>query len=130
MTDHKTCEGLLDYFNNTLTEKEKSIFEAHLSTCHECQEELQELTMLTEDLPFSADLIEPNEGMKERILTAVFEQTDAPVENKENVKNAESEEPAHIKEFKRPNSKMAATAPGGIITSIFIGKRVLLLQSN
>ncbi|CAM3857375.1 anti-sigma factor domain-containing protein [Mesobacillus thioparans] len=74
MTDHKTCECLLDYFNNTLSDEEKSLFVNHLATCKDCREELEELTMLTADLPFSAELIEPNSGMKDRILASVFEE--------------------------------------------------------
>jgi hypothetical protein len=94
MTDHKTCESLLDYFNNTLTDEEKSIFENHLATCKACREELQELNMLTADLPFSAELIEPNEGMKDRILSSVFEESEEP---------QEIDKPTEIKEPKRRN---------------------------
>jgi hypothetical protein len=82
MTDNKACEYLLDYFNDTLTDQEKAIFEAHLATCTECQQELQELTMLTAGLPYSADEFEPNEGMKDRILNAVFTETEAQHEEK------------------------------------------------
>lgn len=92
MTDHKTCECLLDYFNNTLTDEEKSLFENHLATCKNCREELEELNMLTADLPFSAELAEPNEGMKERILASVFEETEQP---------EEIEKPVETKETKR-----------------------------
>ncbi|WP_079505029.1 anti-sigma factor [Mesobacillus jeotgali] len=80
MTDHKTCDDLLDYFNNTLTDEETTLFENHLDTCKECREELQELNMLTADLPFSAELIEPNEGMKDRILASIFEESEEPEE--------------------------------------------------
>lgn len=103
MTDNKACENLLDYFNDTLTDKEKSIFEAHLTTCPECQEELQELKTLTADLPYSSELIEPNEGMKNRILTAVFDQTNAPQSIDE--KTEAEKEPLQPKKIIRPNSR-------------------------
>ncbi|WHX41295.1 anti-sigma factor [Mesobacillus sp. AQ2] len=92
MTDHKTCECLLDYFNNTLSDEEKSLFVNHLATCKDCREELEELNMLTADLPFSAELIEPNAGMKDRILASVFEESEAP---------EELDKPTEIKEYQR-----------------------------
>ncbi|MGM7702701.1 anti-sigma factor [Pseudalkalibacillus sp. Hm43] len=74
MTNQDRCEMLLDYFNQCLDADEKKIFEAHLSECKNCQEELQELEELTADLPYASEPVEPNEGMKERILSTVFEQ--------------------------------------------------------
>lgn len=103
MTDHKTCECLLDYFNDTLTDEEKSQFEHHLATCKDCRDELQELNMLTADLPFSAELIEPNEGMKDRVLASVFEETEKAKEFEKPVKTKEFEKPVEIKERKRRN---------------------------
>jgi hypothetical protein len=103
MTDHKACECLLDYFNNTLTDDEKSLFENHLATCKECREELEELNMLTADLPFSAELVEPNEGMKDRILASVFEEPEKAEEFEKPVKTKEIEKLVEIKERKRRN---------------------------
>lgn len=77
MKERHECDVLLDYFNSTLTETEQAEFEKHLETCSDCQAELLELRMLTEDLPYLAEATEPNGGMKERILTAVFSETDA-----------------------------------------------------
>ncbi|MBT2639761.1 anti-sigma factor [Bacillus sp. ISL-39] len=102
MTDHKTCECLLDYFNNTLTDEEKSLFENHLATCKDCRDELEELNMLTADLPFSAELAEPIEGMKDRILASVFEETEKAEEFEKPVKIKEFEKPVKIKEFEKP----------------------------
>lgn len=77
MKERHECNVLLDYFNNTLTEAEKARFEKHLETCSDCREELLELQVLTEDLPYLAEATEPNDGMKDRILAAVFSETDA-----------------------------------------------------
>lgn len=74
MKDQDRCEMLLDYFNQCLEESEKKAFEAHLAECKECQEELNELQELTADLPYASEPVEPNEGMKDRILSTVFEQ--------------------------------------------------------
>ncbi|MBN8208105.1 anti-sigma factor [Bacillus sp. NTK071] len=67
------CEQLLDYFNGTLAEAEKVQFEAHLESCEECREELKELEELTGDLPYLSIPEEPATGMKDRILSSVFE---------------------------------------------------------
>jgi anti-sigma-K factor RskA len=71
--DKKMCEQLLDYYNDILSEEEKAAFEAHLKDCPSCQEELAEWQELTSDLPYLSDEIEPPSGMKQRILTNVFE---------------------------------------------------------
>ncbi|MCA0971486.1 anti-sigma factor [Halobacillus litoralis] len=70
----RECEKVLDYFNNELSNTEREKFEKHLESCDECREELEELRMLTDDLPFSSDPVEPPEGMKDRVLGAVFEE--------------------------------------------------------
>jgi hypothetical protein len=67
-----TCDQLLDYFNRTLEEQEEMQFEEHLASCTSCQEELQELTALTEDLPYLSIPVNPPTGMKDRILINVF----------------------------------------------------------
>ncbi|MCA0984713.1 anti-sigma factor [Halobacillus yeomjeoni] len=76
------CDKVLDYFNDQLSENEKAQFEQHLESCSECREELEELRELTADLPFSSEPVDPPEGMKDRVLGAVFEE-DEPVSNEE-----------------------------------------------
>lgn len=66
------CEHLIDYFNDQLNEKEKSAFEEHMKHCPDCKVELEELHMLTEDLPYASEPAEPLPDMKERVLTAAF----------------------------------------------------------
>lgn len=71
--DKKMCDQLLDYYNGILSDEEKAAFESHLKECSACQEELAEWQELTVDLPYLSDEIEPPTGMKDRILTNVFE---------------------------------------------------------
>ncbi|UOQ44440.1 anti-sigma factor [Halobacillus salinarum] len=66
------CDKIIDYFNDQLTEEEKKEFERHLENCEECQAELEELTMLTDDLPFASEPVDPPKDMKDRVLEAVF----------------------------------------------------------
>ncbi|WP_054705218.1 anti-sigma factor [Bacillus sp. JCM 19041] len=75
----KQCDQLIDYINGQLTDEETKAFEAHLETCSECQEELAELNMLTDDLGFITEPVEPESELKDRVLSAAFEQQ-APVE--------------------------------------------------
>lgn len=75
--NHQMCDQLVDYFNGQLNETDKRSFEKHLATCEECQTELAEWKALTDDLPYVSGTINPPEGMKERVLNAVFEQENA-----------------------------------------------------
>ena len=72
--DRQMCNQLVDYFNEQLSEVEKHAFEKHLETCEECALELAEWQSLTDDLPYVSAPINPPEGMKERILSNVFEE--------------------------------------------------------
>lgn len=72
--DRQICNQLVDYFNEQLSEVEKRAFEKHLETCEECASELAEWQSLTDDLPYVSAPINPPEGMKERILSNVFEE--------------------------------------------------------
>ncbi|WP_226537338.1 anti-sigma factor domain-containing protein [Fictibacillus halophilus] len=71
--DKKMCDQLLDYYNGILSDEEKAAFESHLKDCPACQEELAEWQELTSDLPLLSDEVEPPTGMKQRILSNVFE---------------------------------------------------------
>lgn len=71
--NNNPCEWLLDYFNGQLDEVPRRKFENHLAQCQNCREELDELTMLTKDLAFIAEPVDPPSEMKQRILGNVFE---------------------------------------------------------
>ncbi|MFD1356981.1 anti-sigma factor domain-containing protein [Fictibacillus halophilus] len=85
--DKKMCDQLLDYYNGILSDEEKAAFESHLQDCSPCQDELAEWQELTSDLPYLSDEIEPPNGMKQRILTNVFE-------NEQSVEKEETNRPA------------------------------------
>lgn len=69
--NNNSCDILLDYFNDQLSEEHRKEFETHLLYCEECQDELAELEQLVEDLPYAAEPVNPPEGMKGRILSTV-----------------------------------------------------------
>lgn len=70
------CDKIIDYFNGHLTENEKYLFERHLAECAECQAELAEWNALIDELPYDSKPASPPEGMKERILGNIFEDSD------------------------------------------------------
>jgi len=70
----RNCDQVIDYFNDQLSDEEAKAFEEHMRNCESCQEELDELRQLTDDLPFISEPVEPPKGMKERVLSNVFEE--------------------------------------------------------
>ncbi|BBP87939.1 hypothetical protein BsIDN1_15570 [Bacillus safensis] len=65
---------VIDYFNGHLQGEKKTQFEEHIKHCSACKEELEELTSLMSDIPFLAGDQTPPAGMKDRILSQVFEE--------------------------------------------------------
>ncbi|TCP27079.1 putative zinc finger protein [Scopulibacillus darangshiensis] len=65
------CSLLIDYFNGALRREDKEAFERHLETCYSCQDELEELEILTADLPYLSESVTPPDNMKKRILSNV-----------------------------------------------------------
>ncbi|SDX38673.1 MULTISPECIES: anti-sigma factor [Salimicrobium] len=100
----KQCDNLIDYFNGQLSEQEEAQFENHLASCESCREELAELRELTESLPYLSEPVEPDSGMKNRVLSSVFEEEEKeegydnviPIEEKK-----EKEKPALSRTRKR-----------------------------
>lgn len=119
--DRQMCDQLIDYFNGQLSEVEQRAFEKHLATCNDCQDELAEWQALTEDLPYVSDTINPPEGMRQRVLNAVFEDE---VEEKETLIPTRpiKELDAPLKK-KRVNSWFTAIAAALILS---IGANVFL----
>lgn len=70
---NEQCHNLIDYFNRTLSQEDQQQFENHLTDCPSCQEELLELHLLTEDLPYSSGEIEVPGDLKSRIFASIDE---------------------------------------------------------
>ncbi|MDQ0207846.1 anti-sigma factor [Alkalicoccobacillus murimartini] len=104
----KSCNQLLDYYNGHLTSSQEEEFELHLIDCEECQEQLQELYELNDQVAeLPSDAIPP-EGMKERILQSVFETTETKATTPEKQKPAPI--PFQPKQKKRSQWLIAAAA--------------------
>jgi anti-sigma-K factor RskA len=118
--DKKMCDQLLDYYNGILSDEEKEAFEAHLKDCSSCQEELAEWQDLTTDLPYLSDEIDPPTGMKNRILTTVFdneqsvekEEKDRSVTTVSNIDSVKSET------RKKKNGWLTGALAAGLLLSL------------
>lgn len=113
----RQCDQLIDYFNNQLSEDEKKIFEEHLQMCESCQEELKELTELTEDLPLLSKSEEPPEGMKERVLNNAYEE--------ENVRETDHDQTVPLRDKKdeklqHPKKRFSPVIYGSLAAALLL----------
>ena len=100
------CHDLIDYFNGTLSAADRDAFEAHLATCDDCKQALQEMQDLM--LPIAESLPErpiPT-GMKSRILGEVLGSTkQGPEPVQEPVEKPAVQETKHVSELEAARSK-------------------------
>lgn len=82
MNHNETCDLLIDYYNGQLETEQKETFRQHLETCESCQEELAEWEALNAELIDTIPLVDPPEGMKDRVLGNVFSEEILKSENK------------------------------------------------
>ncbi|KAA0544603.1 anti-sigma factor [Bacillus sp. BGMRC 2118] len=115
------CNLLLDYYNNSLTEQEKVQFEEHITSCKSCQEELQELIAITEDFPYLSAPIDPPQGMKNRVLSNVFEEGEHSKDN--------TEKAIHILPKRKRRSLSVASLAAALLLSL-IGNIYLYGESR
>lgn len=116
------CNQLIDYFNQHLSLEEKMTFEKHLETCDECQSELRELEELTSDLTFLVSEEPVPSGMKDRVLSKVFED-EVSRENKTEKKNED------ILTKKKRNKWAIPVLAAGLSLSV-IGNGYLITKIN
>lgn len=75
------CHNLIDYFNNTLSARDRDAFEAHLATCDDCKQALQDMQDLMLPIAESLPARPVPTGMKSRILGEVLGSANEPVES-------------------------------------------------
>lgn len=117
------CHNLIDYFNGTLSASDRKAFEAHIATCDECKQALQEMEELM--LPIAESLPErpvPT-GMKSRILGEVLASTS---ETRQETPPVTKSKPQETElETARANKQRKRSVPLGWLMSI---AAVLLLS--
>ncbi|CAH0292177.1 hypothetical protein SRABI96_04301 [Peribacillus sp. Bi96] len=116
--NNNPCEWLLDYFNGQLDEVPRRKFENHLSDCRECRAELDELAMLTEDLPYTVTPVEPPSEMKKRVLGNVFQS------------EKEAEQPKQQIKEKRRENKWIKPLLAAVLFASLIGNAYTLLSQD
>lgn len=72
MSDHaRHHDEVGAYLLGALNDLERQVFERHLRTCPECQEELERLRPAAEALPGSVEQLAPPPGLKKRLMAEV-----------------------------------------------------------
>jgi hypothetical protein len=73
MQEHETieCQDLLSYMTGECSEFERAAFERHLRSCASCREELQELRLVWDALPFEMDELEAPADLKNEVMHAI-----------------------------------------------------------
>ncbi|MBD7984850.1 anti-sigma factor [Sporosarcina sp. Sa2YVA2] len=115
------CHQLIDYFNRTLSQEEQQQFENHLTDCPSCQEELLELQLLTEDLPYLSEEIDVPSDMKSRIF-ATIDELATPVNSPETIVPTplETSERPKQKRFNFAIPSLAAALFASIVTNAYL----------
>jgi hypothetical protein len=73
MQEHETkeCEDLISYITGECSEFERAAFERHLRSCASCREELQQLRLVWDALPFEMDELEAPSDLKNEVMQAI-----------------------------------------------------------
>lgn len=72
MNDHNPCEQRFSYFLQELTGREKDSFERHLAECEACREELAELRLVWDALPYEMEEVDLPGEWKAEVMNAVL----------------------------------------------------------
>jgi hypothetical protein len=73
MQEHETkeCENLISYMTGECSEFERAAFERHLRSCATCKDELQQLRLVWDALPFEMDELEAPADLKNEVMQAI-----------------------------------------------------------
>ncbi|WOV83748.1 anti-sigma factor [Sporosarcina jeotgali] len=123
---NESCMHLLDYFNRSLTEEETHAFEQHLEECPSCRAELEELNLLTADLPYLTEEIEVPSDLKAKVFAAIDEEPISKgTETKPAINNVKTfpEKPKETKPAKRKGVAvpvLAAALVASLVTNAYL----------
>ncbi|WP_039043884.1 anti-sigma factor [Sporosarcina sp. ZBG7A] len=126
------CVHLLDYFNRSLTEEEALAFEQHLEECPSCSAELEELNLLTEDLPYLAEEIEVPSDLKAKVFTAIEEQPSSVNNNSKPFSNNVEEFSQQKKEVQpgKRKSKLVPVLAAALFASLITNAYLATLDDS
>ncbi|MDQ0219724.1 hypothetical protein ELQ35_19515 [Peribacillus cavernae] len=123
--NNNQCDLLVDYFNGQLDDISHRKFEQHLLECEDCRKELTELRMLTENLPFASEPVDPPSDMKDRILANVFQEKQEMVETE-----IPEQKPAYRPESERKNRWLKPLLAASLFLSLVGNAYALLSKDN
>ena len=112
------CTHLLDYFNRSLTIEEERTFEQHLEECPSCAAELEELYLLTADLPYLAEEVDVPSDLKSNVFAAIDEKHEGVATVKPFPQPTREQSSAKKKGFAIP--LLAAALIASIITNAYL----------
>jgi hypothetical protein len=74
MQEHETkeCQDIMSYITGECSEFERAAFERHLRTCTACREEVRELRIIWEALPYEMEELDAPFDLKDEVLQAVY----------------------------------------------------------
>ncbi|TXK83841.1 anti-sigma factor domain-containing protein [Paenibacillus sp. N3.4] len=65
------CGFLIEYLTGECTEWERAAFERHLHTCESCREELKDLRLVWQALPFQMEEVEVPADLKQQVMQSI-----------------------------------------------------------
>ncbi|MDF2814095.1 MAG: hypothetical protein K0Q81_295 [Paenibacillus sp.] len=65
------CNGLISYLTGESSEFERVAYEKHLRSCASCREELKELQLVWNALPFQMEAVEAPQDLKSDVMAAI-----------------------------------------------------------
>ncbi|WP_432353016.1 anti-sigma factor [Sporosarcina sp. A2] len=120
----KQCVNLMDYFNRSLSKEEALVFKQHLEECPSCSVELEELQLLTADLPFLSEEIEVPSDLKSKVFAAIDEQPSSIVTD---------DQPStinNVEQFPIPQKETKSVKRKGVIVPVLAAALVASLMTN
>ncbi|MDN4524297.1 anti-sigma factor [Fictibacillus fluitans] len=122
--DPKMCDQLIEYLNGHMNDTEKMEFEAHMEECPDCLDECKEMQELMTDLPYLSEPAAPPEGMKERVLSTVFDSEE--IESSKAINKPDTERKSSA--YRSRRNWISGVLAAGLVLSL--GANAYLLAQN
>ncbi|QGQ99964.1 hypothetical protein EHS13_05660 [Paenibacillus psychroresistens] len=118
MQEHETkeCENLISYMTGECSEFERAAFERHLRSCTSCRDELQQLRLVWDALPFEMDELEAPADLKNEVMQAIHA---LPVDKAQLKKSRLQQKPRAMRSYFAKFGWVAAIVIGVIIGGLW-----------
>jgi hypothetical protein len=130
MQEHETkdCQDLISYITGECSEFERAAFERHLRNCASCREEVKELRLVWDALPFEMDVLDAPEDLKNEVMQAIYAipLTKNQLEQQKKAEQAEvlkhtmiSDKPKRVRSYYKQLGWIAAVIVGVLIGGLW-----------